>query len=314
MKHRGKWLEKNKLQYNLGAMFDLGSYMEDRRAQVDAALDRCLPKATERPAGLHKAMRYSIFSGGKRIRPILCLASAEAVGRASETSMVAAVALECLHTYTLIHDDLPAMDDDDLRRGKPTSHKVFGEANAILAGDSLLTLAFELLAHGGAPASESLRCCLAQELASAAGSRGVAGGQFEDLASEGQKPEAEQLRFIHAHKTGRLFRAACRMGGMTAGAGDAELAILSRYGDNIGLAFQIADDVLNATSTPEELGKASGSDASRRKMTYVALHGIDRAREEARKSAREAIAALNELMTPAEPLVALAEFIVARHA
>jgi geranylgeranyl diphosphate synthase type II len=287
-------------------MLDLARYMEEKRARVDVALGRYLPSETERPTRLHEAMRYSLFCGGKRIRPILCLASAEAVGKPDDVAMIPAAALECLHTYTLIHDDLPSMDNDDLRRGKPTSHKVFGEANAILAGDSLLTLAFELLAQ--TPEAG----CLALELAKAAGSRGVAGGQFEDLASEGKEPDADQLKFIHIHKTAKLIQAACRMGGIAAGAGESALEALGCYGDRIGIAFQVADDILNATSTPEALGKAVGSDAARGKMTYVALYGIERARREAETLAAEAIAALKGLQSSVEPLAALARFIVER--
>ncbi len=289
-------------------MFDLAQYMEEKRARVDAALDRHLPAESECPQLLHKAMRYSIFCGGKRIRPILCLAAAEVICGSDKAAMLPAVAIECLHTYTLIHDDLPAMDNDDLRRGKPTSHKAFGEANAILAGDSLLTLAFELLAQVPGAAR------LALELAQAAGSRGVTGGQFEDLSSEGKEPDADQLKFIHIHKTAKLIQAACRMGGIAAGAGEAELEALGRHGDRIGIAFQVADDILNATSTPAALGKAVGSDAARGKMTYVALYGIERARREAEALVAEAIAALKGLPGPVEPLAAIARFIVERSA
>jgi geranylgeranyl diphosphate synthase type II len=299
-------LPKGQTADNLGAMLELSHYLEERRARVEAALDTYLPAATERPARLHEAMRYSTFCGGKRIRPILCLAAAEAAGGSDDEAMLPAIALECLHTYTLIHDDLPAMDNDDLRRGKPTSHKVFGEANAILAGDSLLTLAFELLAQATAPGR------LALELAAAAGSRGVAGGQFEDLAAEGTQPDAAQLRFIHVHKTAKLIQAACRMGAIVAGAGEPAIDALGRYGLHIGLAFQVADDILNATSTPETLGKAVGSDAARGKMTYVALYGIERARHEADKLVTDATAALHGLPGPVEPLAAIAHFIVER--
>ena len=218
-------------------MLDLACYMEEKRAWVNSALDRYLPPETERPARLHKAMRYSILCRGKRIRPILCLASAGAVGKPDDVAMIPAMALECLHTYTLIHDDLPSMDNDDLRRGKPTSHKIFGEANAILAGDSLLTLAFELLAQ----TPEAGR--LALELAKAAGSRGVAGGQFEDLASDGKEPDADQLKFIHIHKTGKLIRAACRMGAIAAGADEPALEVLSLYGDRIGIRTELCKSI-----------------------------------------------------------------------
>jgi geranylgeranyl diphosphate synthase type II len=222
-----------------------------------------------------------------------------------------AVALEYLHTYSLIHDDLPAMDNDDLRRGKPTSHKMFGEANAILAGDALLTLAFAVLGQAIVPAPYP-PTALILEMATAAGSRGVAGGQFEDLASEGNDPNPEQLDYIHTHKTAQLIRAACRLGAIVAGAPLEDLEALSAYGERAGLAFQIADDILNATSTPEELGKAVGSDAARGKMTYVALYGIERAQEKAEALAREAAAALAEMGLRSEPLAELARFMVHR--
>ena len=287
-------------------MLDLARYMEEKHLRIDAELDRLIPAATVRPQRLHEAMRYSIFCGGKRIRPILCIAAAEAVGASGEVAMLPAVALECLHTYTLIHDDLPAMDNDDLRRGNPTSHKVFGEANAILAGDALLTLAFELIAQ----TPEAGR--LGYELASASGSRGLAGGQYEDLASEGKTPDEEQLQFIHIHKTAKLICAACRMGGIAGGGSESMLEALGRYGDRIGIAFQVADDILNATSTPEMLGKAVGSDAARGKMTYVALYGIDRARRKAQELLDEALASLKGFPGPTEPLAALAYFMVDR--
>jgi len=293
-------------------MFDLTGYLEERRQLIEGALDRYLPSERERPHLLHKAMRYSIQAGGKRLRPILCLASAEAVGGSMESAIIPAVALEYLHTYTLIHDDLPAMDNDDLRRGKPASHKVFGEANAILAGDALLTLAFEVLSQGVAPPPYPPNQ-LILELARAAGSRGVAGGQFEDLASEGQDPHPEQLDYIHTHKTATLIRAACRMGAIAAAASPEKLGALSIYGERAGLAFQIVDDLLNAMSTPEELGKAVGSDSARRKMTYVALYGIGGAREAAEALVDEAAAALEGLGSRAEPLTALARFIIHRN-
>ncbi len=285
---------------------DVNAYLADLRHEVEAALARLLPPADERPARLHAAMRYSLLAGGKRLRPVLCLASAEAVGGTRAAALLPAIALECLHTYTLIHDDLPAMDDDDLRRGQPTCHKKFDEATAILAGDALLTFAFELLARA-TPAAQ-----LAQELAQAAGSRGVVGGQAEDLAAEGRAPDAQWLDYIHTHKTGALIRAACRMGALAGGANAAQLAALTSYAGEIGLAFQVADDVLNVTSTPEQLGKATGSDAARKKLTYVALFGLDEARARARTLADEAIAALAPLGARAEPLAALARFTVER--
>jgi geranylgeranyl diphosphate synthase type II len=292
-------------------MFDLTKYLEESRRFVEEALDRHLPPEAERPSLLHKAMRYSVQCGGKRLRPILCLASCEAAGGTPGSAIMPAVALEYLHTYSLIHDDLPAMDNDDLRRGKPTSHKMFGEANAILAGDALITLAFEVLGQTIVPAPYP-PTALVLELATAAGSRGVAGGQFEDLASEGYEPHPEQLDYIHTHKTARLIRAACRLGAIAAGATLEDLEALSVYGERAGLAFQIADDILNATSTLEELGKAVGSDAARGKMTYVALYGIEGAQERAEALIREATAALAELGTRCEPLAELARFMVHR--
>lgn len=290
----------------LCAMFDVRNYLEIKRAQVNEYLERCLPPETERPFLLHRAMRYSVLGGGKRLRPILCLASAEACGGSADAAMLSAAALECLHAYTLIHDDLPSMDNDDLRRGRPTVHKVFGEANAILAGDSLHTLAFELLAQS----QRGDRLVL--ELARAAGSRGVAAGQFEDLAAEGQAPDAEWIRFIHVHKTARLIRAACRMGGIAVGAKDAELDALAEYGELIGIAFQAIDDILNATSTAEMLGKAVGSDAARNKMTYVAFMGVDRARTAAEELVQSAVERLSSFDGAAEPLRAVARYIVDR--
>ncbi len=287
-------------------MFDLKNYMEERRERVNAKLDECLPRESERPALLHRAMRYSVLGGGKRIRPILVIASAEAFGGSLEAAMPAAAAIECLHTYSLIHDDLPAMDNDDLRRGKATLHKAFGEANAILAGDSLLTLAFELL--GDMPRGGRLTA----ELARAAGSRGLAGGQFEDLDSEGVEPDLEALTRIHTRKTASLVRAACRMGAIIAGAADSDLEPLSRYGEKIGLAFQIVDDILNATSTPEVLGKAVGSDLRRNKMSYVALAGTQAAIRKADTVVDEAVAEVETIPGPVTPLVALARFIVER--
>ena len=291
---------------------DVQTYLAVLRAEIEAALDAYLPPAAARPARLHAAMRYSIESGGKRLRPVLCLASAEAVGGPGDRAMLPAVALEYLHTYTLIHDDLPAMDNDDLRRGRPTVHKVFGEASAILAGDALLTLAFELLARVAAPPPYPPGQLVA-ELAAAAGSRGIVGGQFEDLAAEGRAPEAELLAYIHSHKTGQLIRAACRLGAIAAGADAAQLASLTAYGEHIGLAFQIADDVLNVISSPTELGKAVGSDAARKKMTYVALYGLEASRAKARTLMTAAQAALTELGPRAKPLRGLAEYIVARN-
>ncbi len=282
------------------------------QSEVDAALDARMPPESEPPVVLHRAMRYSLLAGGKRLRPILCLLSAEAAGGRREDALTPALALELLHTYSLIHDDLPAMDNDDLRRGRPTAHKVFGEANAILAGDALLTLAFEWLAQAPAPPPHAPGA-LAYELARAAGSRGVAGGQYEDLAAEGGGPVApERVETIHRLKTAALIAAACRMGAIAAAAPPPVVAALGEFGERIGLAFQIADDILNATSTPEQLGKAVGSDAARGKATYVSLYGVESARRRAAALIAEATARLDGLPGPTEPLRDLARFVVER--
>ena len=254
-------------------MSDLMRYLAERRQMVDDALLRYLPPAATPPRRLHEAMHYSVFAAGKRLRPILCMAACEAVGGCAEAALLPGIAIEILHTYTLIHDDLPAMDDDDLRRGKPTNHKVFGEANAILAGDALLTLAFEWLGQCRVPEPYTPGA-LVVALARAAGSQGVVGGQVADLAAEGQTPDAAMLEYIHLHKTAALIQAAVSIGAMVGGATSAELDAVSRYGANVGLAFQIADDVLNETSTPEKLGKAVKSDAKRGKVTYASLYGL----------------------------------------
>ena len=292
-------------------MFDLQHYLDDKIRLINAALDRQLPAETERPTTLHKAMRYSVFAGGKRLRPVLCLAAAEASSLANATALAAALAIEILHTYTLIHDDLPSMDDDALRRGKPTLHVVVGEANAILAGDALLTLAFEWLAEVHAPSPYPPNQ-LSLELAQAAGSRGVVGGQVEDLAAEGRPADPDTVDYINRHKTAALLRAAVRMGGIAAGAGDRDLAALTAYGDAIGLTFQIVDDILNETSTAATIGKAVGSDRGRGKMTYVAVHGLAAARERARQLTEDAVAALQSLPGNREPLTALARWMTER--
>ena len=293
------------------AMFNLREYLESGRQAVEQALDMHLPQESERPAVLHKAMRYSIFAGGKRIRPILCMAAAQAIGAPAESVMLPAIALEALHTYTLIHDDLPAMDDDDLRRGKPTCHIAFGEANAILAGDALLTLAFEWLAEVQAP-KPYVPNQLALELAEAAGSRGVIAGQVEDLANEGSEPTRELVDFIHLHKTAALIRAAVRMGAIAAGARSEELNALTIYACNVGLAFQIADDILNVTSTAEKLGKPTGSDQTRKKITYPAVHGLDAARARADQLVEGAVAELAKVRGDKRPLEEIARYIVQR--
>lgn len=292
-------------------MLDLTSYLAERRGRVESCLRENLPSAEQRPAILHQAMRYSMLGEAKRLRPILCMAAAEAAGGTAEAALLPGAAIELLHTYTLIHDDLPAMDDDDLRRGRPTCHKVFGEANAILAGDALLTLAFEWLA--GCPAPPPYPPTqLALELARAAGSQGVIAGQVEDIAAEGRPVDAELVDYIHRHKTADLLRAAVRMGGITAGISPPLLADLDRYGDLLGLAFQVADDVLNATSDVATLGKAVGTDAARGKLTYVAVHGLPEARRRAHELVEQAKRCLEGLPGDRTILGALADYVIQR--
>ncbi len=292
-------------------MFELHAYLDERRRRVDAFLDARLPPAGTRPAALHEAMRYSLFGQAKRLRPILAMAAAEAAGDPADAALAPGAAVELLHTYTLIHDDLPAMDDDALRRGRPTCHIRFGEANAILAGDALLTLAFEWLAGCPAPPPHA-PCALALELARAAGSQGVIAGQVEDIAAEGGPPDAARLDYIHLRKTADLLRAAVRMGAIAAGAPAGHVDALGRYGERAGIAFQIADDLLNATSDRAALGKNAGTDAARGKLTYVAMHGIAESRRRAAALIAEAKAGLTALPGPVEPLAALADHILAR--
>jgi len=294
---------------------DLKAYLKDQCARVDAALDDFLPKESELPHSLHKAMRYSVFAGGKRVRPILLLAACQAVGGDTEAAIPAACAMEMIHTYSLIHDDLPAMDDDDFRRGNPTSHKVFGEAIAILAGDALLTEAFKLIsdprfATGCSPAA---RLSVIHEIASCAGSYGMVGGQVVDMESEG-KPDIDlpTVQYIHTHKTGALIKAAVVAGAILGGADERKLAAITRYGAAAGLAFQIADDILDIEGTTEEIGKDAGSDQARGKATYPAVMGVAAAKEEARTMMDEAFRALEIFGDEAGPLREIASYIVKR--
>lgn len=288
----------------------LEAYLRERRLRIDRELDRLLPAADSLPATIHAAMRHSLFAGGKRVRPILAIAAAETCGR-PESVLGAACALECVHTYSLIHDDLPALDDDDLRRGKPTCHKVYGEAVAVLAGDALLTLAFEILAALELPAE--VRVSLIADLSAAAGTRdGMIGGQVVDLESEGQPPSAEQVEYIHRAKTAALIRTAVRFGALCAGADARQLSALSRFGSRIGLAFQIVDDVLDVVSSSEELGKTAGKDLSQSKATYPALHGIEGSRARARRCLGDALAQLDVFNGHGWALRGLARLIVSR--
>ena len=291
----------------------LAEYVAARQRAVDAALDRWAPKETAPPATIHKAMRYSLFAGGKRIRPVLCMAAAEAVADFAPGVEDVACALELVHTYSLIHDDLPALDNDDLRRGRPTCHKVFGDAMAILAGDALLTLAFQALAQLGGTPDRKMR--LVEELAVAAGTvRGMIGGQVEDIEGEGKRPTAPLLESIHHAKTGALLRASLRMGAIQAGAGEDQLRALSDYGTHVGLAFQIVDDLLDIEQSSENLGKTAGKDAAQKKITFPAVYGVERSREMAEEERLNADLALKPFDDRAGRLRELAAYIVHRNA
>jgi len=295
--------------------FDLETYMRDRTAAVDAALERVLPSESDRPETLHKAMRYSVFAGGKRLRPVLVIAGAEAVGGRTPEVMPTACAMELIHTYSLVHDDLPAMDNDDFRRGAPTSHKVFGEAMAILAGDALLTLAFRLIAQNFKPGMDA-GCLLdaLAEIAAAAGHAGMVGGQVVDLESERKRVSADVVDYIHAHKTGALIRASLSVGARICGATPAELRALGVAGGDLGLAFQIVDDILDVVSSSAELGKTAGKDQAQLKATYPAIHGLEASRARARELIEHAERTLADLGPRAEPIRALGRFILERRA
>jgi geranylgeranyl diphosphate synthase type II len=293
--------------------FDLSAHMAERRRAVDRALEQLLPPADLVPQTVHAAMRYSVFAGGKRLRPILVIAGAEMVGGSAESVMPTACALELIHTYSLIHDDLPAMDDDDYRRGLPTNHKVFGEAVAILAGDALLTLAFRLLAENFADGRDPrLLRALVSEIADAAGTLGMIGGQAVDVESEGKTVDSGTLEYIHSHKTAALIRAALRAGALLAGATPSQLTAISEAGARLGLAFQIVDDILDVEGSPEELGKPTGRDRRKKKVTYPEQFGLEGSRLKAKSLIEEAKAALQTLGPDAEPLIALADFILER--
>ena len=295
--------------------FDLAAYMAERVRAVDQALGRFLPAESAPPETLHKAMRYSVFAGGKRLRPVLVIAGAEAVGGRPDDVMPTACAVEMIHTYSLIHDDLPAMDNDDFRRGVPTNHKVFGEAIAILAGDALLTLAFRLLADNvPAGGNEPRLHDVLVEVANAAGSSGMVGGQVADIECEGKPADAETVDYIHTHKTAALIRASIRAGAVLAGAAPGQLGALGVAGGALGLAFQIMDYILDVTATTEELGKTAGKDLAQHKATYPAVHGIEASRRLAQALVAEAHAALEPFGSRAAPLRALGTFIIERKA
>ncbi len=293
---------------------DISRYLEQKREEVDRFLETIIPTVETAPTTLHESMRYSLFAGGKRIRPILAIAAAEAVGAPSRAILPVASSLELIHTYSLIHDDLPAMDNDDYRRGKLTNHKVYGEAMAILAGDALLTLAFELCSRrdllNGLDALHQVQ--IIHELAQGAGNLGMVGGQVLDIQAENKAINLSTLQAIHAHKTGMLIRAAVRMGAIVSAATPAQLEHLTLYAEDAGLAFQIADDVLNVTGTREELGKNANTDAQRGKKTYPTFYGVEGARTLAAQCTDRAICRLQTFDAKADPLRELARYITAR--
>jgi geranylgeranyl diphosphate synthase type II len=291
--------------------FDLKQYLEGHRLTVEKALEAALPEEKGPEARVVEAMRYSLFAGGKRLRPILCLAAAEAVGGKLESAMPAACAMEMIHTYSLIHDDLPAMDDDDLRRGKPTSHKVFGEAIAILAGDGLLTEAFVLLS-GYNDLLPERAVQLIGVIARAASYRGMVGGQVVDMLSQNKPADLETVQQMHSRKTAALIAAAAEAGALAGEGSEAQVEALANYGRAIGLAFQIADDILDIEGDTEVLGKTAGSDLARGKVTYPAAVGLERSRQAARELVDDALAALEGFDHRADPLRALANYIITR--
>jgi geranylgeranyl diphosphate synthase type II len=290
---------------------ELKRWIKRTRSLVEKSLRSSVPGAATKPATIHRAMRYSLLSGGKRLRPLLCCAASEACGGTARAALPAACAVEMVHAYSLIHDDLPCMDDDDLRRGKPTSHIVFGEGMAVLAGDALLTEAFAVLAQAK-PHARHTASDLVAELARAAGSRGLIAGQVADLEAEGRKPSEPALHFIHAAKTGMLLRAALKLGAMCAGGSKAQIAALDRFGFALGLAFQIQDDILDATQSAKKLGKTAGKDASAGKMTFPALYGLEKSRALAAQWTDDAIGALKVFGYRGKALRALAEGLLAR--
>ena len=291
----------------------ISNYLTRRAAEVNQWLDALVPSESVAPERLHRAMRYSLMAGGKRLRPILVLASGEAFGASTDDLMPAACAVEMIHTYSLIHDDLPAMDDDDLRRGMPTCHKAFDEATAILAGDALLTQAFRVLSADAPCRSPERQIRVIREIATAAGTvDGMIGGQMADIENEGKPIDEATLEYIHRSKTGALITAPVVVGGIIAGANEPELDKLRAYGQRIGLAFQIADDILDVTSTSEQLGKTAGKDLTAHKATYPALHGIEKSEARMEQLVAEAIEIVAGIGVNSGILEELARFIVAR--
>jgi geranylgeranyl diphosphate synthase type II len=293
---------------------DLRAYLEEKRERVEAALARVFPEPGGPAGDVVKAMRYSLFAGGKRLRPILCIAGAEAVGGEGQDVMAVACALEMVHTYSLIHDDLPAMDNDDLRRGKPTNHKVFGEAVAILAGDGLLTEAFRQMTRmkltKEIPPEKLLS--VIRLVAEASGYEGMVGGQVSDIQSQGKAVEPRVVEFIHAHKTGALIAASVTSGAILAGGSAAEVKAIGRYGESIGLAFQVADDILDVEGDSAKMGKSAGGDARKKKVTYPSVFGLARSRETQKELVDQAVRFLKAFDHKADPLRQIAFYIIER--
>jgi geranylgeranyl diphosphate synthase type II len=291
---------------------NLKAYLRSRRKEIDRALDYYLPKTNVKPATLHKAMRYSLFAGGKRLRPILCLAAAEACRGKVSNALPLACALECIHTYSLVHDDLPSMDNDDYRRGRPTCHKVFGDGIAVLAGDALLTIAFEIVSKAKTAPRYDMSILL-REIAVAAGSQKLIAGQVADLEAEGRKVKRDQLRFIHENKTAAILKSSIRLGAMSANADAKKLRAVTQFGHGLGLAFQVIDDILDVTQSSEILGKSAGKDIAAKKATYPAVIGLEKSRAEARRLTRQAHDALSVFRDgQAEPLHCLANYLLER--
>jgi geranylgeranyl diphosphate synthase, type II len=290
---------------------DVKAYLKSRQKRIDRALNKYLPKATTKPATIHQAMRYSLLAGGKRLRPILCLAAAETCGGKIDNAMPLACAVECIHTYSLVHDDLPSMDNDDFRRGRATCHKIFGDGIAVLAGDALLTIAFEIVASAK-PGPRFGLSVLLTEIAVAAGSQKLIAGQVADLEAEGKRTTREELRYIHENKTAAILTTTVRLGAMSANATANQMKAITRFGRALGLAFQIIDDILDVTQTSEKLGKSAGKDITARKATYPAVIGLERSRAEARRLTRQAHSALSIFDDNAEALHALANYLLER--
>jgi geranylgeranyl diphosphate synthase, type II len=293
---------------------DITTYLAKKKELVDKSLEKLVPPAKKFPQAVHEAMRYSLFAGGKRVRPILALAAAESLGAKTKELLPIAGSLELIHTYSLIHDDLPAMDDDDFRRGRPTCHRVYGEAMAILAGDGLLNMAFEVLSDPRRLKDVAAPRLLAitREISTASGVFGMVGGQVVDIQSEGKEIDFPTLEYIHTHKTGALIRSSVRVGALFAKAGKRQFAALSRYGELVGLAFQIADDILDIIGKQENIGKDVGSDLKKGKKTFPSFYGVEDSRLRAGEVAEHAVAALKDFDRKADPLRELAKYIVTR--